>query len=143
MDKQADRHNNEVITSMKKRTQESAASSDEAARKLAEELAGRQQFSRGPKRIADVLSRLVARKGYGRLQATAEFQKAWAAAAGETLAKASSAGNIRRGKLEVIVENSAVAQELQFNKQRILKKLKTLLVDSVIHDLRFRVGAID
>ena len=128
---------------MKKRTEESAASSDEAARMLAEELASRQQFSRAPKRIADVLSRLVARKGYGRLQANAEFQEAWAEAVGETLAKGSSAGNVRRGKLEVVVANSAVAQELQFNKQQILKKLKAILVDCVIHDLRFRVGAID
>lgn len=143
MDKQADRRNNEVIASMKKRTRESEASSDEAARILAEELAGRQQFGRAPKRIADVLSRLVARKGYGRLQATAEFQKAWAEAVGETLANASSAGNVRRGKLEVIVTNSAVAQELQFNKQQILEKLKASLADCVIRELRFRVGAID
>ena len=62
---------------------------------------------------------------------------------GQLLAGQSRPGSVRRGTLEVIVQNSAVAQELQFNKQQVLGKLKKLVSDYVIHDIRFRVGAID
>lgn len=108
-----------------------------------EELAARQRFGRAPKRMADILSRLIARKGYGRLQSTAIFEDAWRTAVGQLLAGQSRPGSVRRGTLEVIVQNSAVAQELQFNKQQVLGKLKKLVSDYVIHDIRFRVGAID
>ena len=108
-----------------------------------EELAARQRFGRAPKRMADILSRLIARKGYGRLQSTAVFEEAWRTAVGELLAGQSHPGSVRRGTLEVIVQNSAVAQELQFNKQQVLGKLKKLVSDYIIHDIRFRVGAID
>ena len=108
-----------------------------------DELAARQRFGRAPKRMADILSRLIARKGYGRLQSTAGFQEAWATAVGGLLAGQSRPGNVRRGILEVTVENSAVAQELQFNKQQVVSKLKEIISDCVIHDIRFRVGAID
>ena len=108
-----------------------------------DELAARQRFGRAPKRMADILSRLIARKGYGRLQSTAVFQEAWATAVGDLLAGQSRPGSVRRGTLEVTVQNSAVAQELQFNKQQVLSKLKDIVSDCVIHDIRFRVGAID
>ena len=110
---------------------------------IIEDLAARQRFGRAPKRMADILSRLIARKGYGRLQSTAVFEEAWKTAVGELLAGQSRPGSVRRGTLEVIVQNSAVAQELQFNKQQVLGKLKKLVSDYVIHDIRFRVGAID
>ena len=108
-----------------------------------DELAARQRFGRAPKRMADILSRLIARKGYGRLQSTAVFQEAWVTAVGDLLAGQSRPGSIRRGTLEVTVQNSAVAQELQFNKQQVLTRLKDIVSDCVIHDIRFRVGAID
>ncbi len=108
-----------------------------------DELAARQRFGRAPKRMADILNRLIARKGYGRLQSTAVFQEAWVTAVGGLLAGQSRPGNVRRGILEVTVQNSAVAQELQFNKQQVLNKLKTIVSDCVIHDMRFRVGIID
>ena len=128
---------------MKKRRQKASSAADADTQELIEELASRQRFDRPPKRIADIISRLVARKGYGRLQSTAEFQNAWAAAVGEQMAKVSRAGNTRRGTLEVTVQNSVVAQELQFKKQQLLNELRTLITDCAISDIRFRVGEID
>ncbi len=116
---------------------------DDDPEEIIKEIAARQRFGRKPKRIADSLSRLVAKKGYGRLQATAHFQEAWAEAVGPELAKLSKPGRLRRGTLEVTVRNSAVSQELQFNKQQVLVKLQALVTDCPVQDIRFRVGTID
>jgi predicted nucleic acid-binding Zn ribbon protein len=128
---------------MKKKKHRQRISKRDDPEGVIEDLAARQRFGRAPKRMADILSRLIARKGYGRLQSTAVFEEAWKTAVGELLAGQSRPGSVRRGTLEVIVQNSAVAQELQFNKQQVLGKLKKLVSDYVIHDIRFRVGAID
>ena len=128
---------------MKKKKHRQRISKGDDPEGVIEELAARQRFGRAPKRMADILSRLIARKCYGRLQSTAVFEEAWRTAVGELLAGQSRPGSVRRGTLEVIVQNSAVAQELQFNKQQVLGKLKKLVSDYVIHDIRFRVGAID
>ena len=73
-----------------------------------EELAARQRFGRAPKRMADILSRLIARKGYGRLQSTAIFEDAWRTAVGQLLAGQSRPGSVRRGTLEVLINKNRV-----------------------------------
>jgi len=115
------------------------AATDFAARRAHEE---RRSYARRPKKIADVVAQLIAKRGYGRHEATDQLAAAWSAAAGDALAAASRAGRIRRGQLEVLVANSTVMQEFSFQKQRILTELGRLLPDAKIRDLRFRVGAI-
>lgn len=95
-----------------------------------------------PKKIADVLSELITRRGYGRLQASSLLASAWAQAAGELLARYSRVGQIKRGVLEVYVANSTLVQELTFQKQGILNELARTLPDERITDLRCRVGPI-
>jgi predicted nucleic acid-binding Zn ribbon protein len=116
---------------------------EDDSNEIIKEIAARQRYGRKPKRIADVLSRLIAKKGYGRLQATTQFEQAWAEAVGPDLAKLSKPGRLRRGTLEVTVRNSTVSQELQFNKQQLLGKLQASVTDCSIQDIRFRVGTID
>lgn len=98
---------------------------------------------RAPQRAADVVAQLMARRGYGRLQGSVETQQAWQSAAGVRFAADSRAGELKRGKLEVFVRNSAVLQELTFQKKRILKELIAALPDAKISDLKFRVGSVD
>lgn len=105
--------------------------------------AQRDSRSRGPQRAADIVAHLMAARGYGRVQTAAVTGEAWSAAAGERLAGHSRPGNLRRGVLEVFVRNSAVMQELTFQKKKILKKLLAALPESTVADLKFRVGAID
>ena len=92
--------------------------------------------------IADVLSELEARRGYSRTKSSDSLAEAWTSAAGATTSTHSRVGEVRRGTLEVIVANSMLAQELQFEKQRLLTKLMELLPDHKLRDLRFRVGAV-
>jgi hypothetical protein len=51
-------------------------------------------------------------------------------------------GKIRRGVLEVLVGNSAVLQELTFQKKHLLDKIVAALPDQKIRDVRFRIGVV-
>lgn len=102
----------------------------------------RRMYARRPKKIADVMAQVITQRGYGRVEANAALEAAWREAAGEWLAQASRPGQLRRGRLEVVVTNSTTIQELGFEKQRILAELERLMPDVRIRELRFRVGAI-
>jgi predicted nucleic acid-binding Zn ribbon protein len=98
--------------------------------------------AKGPERIGDILTQLMARRGYARVQSGEMYDAAWHEAAGPLAAKYSRVGSLKRGTLEVVVANSALVQEFTFQKTAILKTLNEQLPDQGIKDLRFRVGAI-
>jgi predicted nucleic acid-binding Zn ribbon protein len=97
-----------------------------------------------PQRIAEVLSRLLARRGYAQAEVARELADRWATAVGHVRAQDSRPGKFQRGVLEVIVRNSAMLQELTFQKSQLLRCLAA--ADDVgppIRELRFRVGRLD
>ncbi len=103
----------------------------------------RRHFARAPKKIGNVLAQLITKRGYGRIQSAQDFTAVWQTAAGPTLSPFTQPGTLKRGKLEVTVTNSAVIQELTFQKQHILKELRQQLPDAKVTDLRFRIGQIN
>ena len=100
-------------------------------------------MKRGPQTIGNVLSELMSRRGYARVQSAATFEAAWNEAAGPLAAKYTRVGPLRRGTLEVVVANSTLVQELGFQKQALLKSLAELLPDEEITNIRFRTGNIE
>ena len=100
-------------------------------------------MARGPKPIGNVLSELMVRRGYARVQTARAYETAWREAAGELVAQYTRVGALRRGTLEVVVDNSTLVQELTFQKPTLLKLLTRLLPDEPLEDLRFRVGTLD
>lgn len=96
---------------------------------------------RPAKKIGDVVAQLLAKRGYARVQATAEFEQAWRNAAGERYAGQTRCGNVHRGVLEVFAANSSVVQELTFAKASLLKKLSELAPGQKITGLKFRVAS--
>jgi predicted nucleic acid-binding Zn ribbon protein len=102
----------------------------------------RRQYARKPKTIGDVLAQLITARGYGRVQANEDFTTAWQAAVGETIARYTRPGRLRRGVLEVTVSNSMMVQELTFQKQQLIAKLQCEFPDARIRDLRFRIGSV-
>ena len=102
----------------------------------------RRYHARKPKAIGNILAQLITARGYGRIQATADFSAAWQQAAGETMSKFTRPGRVRRGTLEVTAANSMIIQELTFQKQQILTQLQTAVPDAKIRDIRFRIGNI-
>jgi len=95
-----------------------------------------------PRRIGDVLSELMARRGYARVQSGNACGAAWREAAGEALSTCTRAVHVRRGVLEVLVSNSMMVQEIGFQKAALLARLAELLPDEKIRDLKLRVGPI-
>ena len=93
-----------------------------------------------PRKFADVLAELMARRGYSRQRSRTDLAEAWRSAAGELIADHSRPGLVRRGTLEVIVTHSALLQELSFQKGTILIRLQELAPQEKIAELRFRVG---
>jgi predicted nucleic acid-binding Zn ribbon protein len=119
---------------------ESEITADFAARRDREQ---RRHYARKPKSIGNVIAQLITARGYGRIQADANFAAAWQTAVGPALAKYTLSGRLRRGVLEITVGNSMTVQELTFQKQQILKQLQTNQPDAKIRDLRFRIGSIN
>lgn len=87
------------------------------------------------------MSRLMARTGYDREQSTSAVADAWREAAPPAFRDASQAGNVRRGILDVFVSHSAHVQEIGFHKQSIVARLKQLVPDAGISDIRCRLLA--
>lgn len=95
-----------------------------------------------PQAIGDVLGELISRRGYARVVAGEEYAAAWLAAAGEVVGRSTRAGQVRRGLFEVQVANSALLQELTFQKAALLAKLRQELPQEKIKDLKFKVGRV-
>jgi predicted nucleic acid-binding Zn ribbon protein len=99
---------------------------------------------KGPEPLGEILSRLFAARGWGRRQGRLRLEDAWAAVAGPDTARHTRVGNLRRGVLEVLVDNGVLLQELaNFHKRRLLKQLRGRLNGVTLTDLRFRAGVWD
>ncbi|MGC4006410.1 MAG: DUF721 domain-containing protein [Pirellulales bacterium] len=95
-----------------------------------------------PQKLADVLSRLIAQRGYARVQGVAAEAEAWAAVAGPAIAKLSRVGELKRSVLEIHVSNNILVSELGYQKAKLLDGLREKLPQHKLKDLRFKVGAI-
>ena len=98
---------------------------------------------REPRRIADAINQLLARRGYAQGRSADQLLAAWTKVAGDPLARHSRPGVLQRGVLEIVVRNSTVLQELTFQKDRMLKQLQAIEGKQVIRALRLRIGQLD
>src|SRR5262245_9435233 len=97
------------------------------------------QSPEGPEPLGEILSRLFISRGWGRRNARRQLEEAWAGAAGEH-AVCTRVVALRRGVLEVEVNNGILLQELaHFHKRRLLETLRRTY-SSPIKELRFRSG---
>ncbi len=95
----------------------------------------------GIENLGDVLGRLFAARGWGRKTERLRLEQAWASVAGE-LATQTRVLVLRRGVLEIEVNNAVLMQELaQFRKRSLLELLRKGLPGISLTDLKFRAGA--
>jgi len=100
-----------------------------------------ERMEKGPELLGEILSRLFTARGWGRRQGRLRLEQAWAEAAGGDLAKHTRVAGLRRGILEVEVDNAVLLQELaHYHKRRLLEQLRGRLQEITITDLRFRAG---
>lgn len=102
----------------------------------------RQRFFRRPKRPADILGHLMARKGYNQTETANELEITWNEIVGSKWKSQTKVGTIRQGVLEVLVSSSVVNQQLGFKKKQLLSELQTRLPKNNLKDLRFKLGNV-
>jgi predicted nucleic acid-binding Zn ribbon protein len=101
-----------------------------------------QSEPRGPELLKEILGRLFAARGWGRRQERLHIEQAWEEIVGPQWAKQSRVLGLRRGILEVEVNNAILLQELaHFHKRRLLGQLRTRLAGTTLTDLRLRAGS--
>ena len=103
-------------------------------------------MDQGPELLGEILSRLFTARGWGRRQDRLRLEQAWAdSMAGCGLAPEQTRVNsLRRGVLEVLVDNSVLLQELaHFHKRRLLEQMRGRISGTTINDLRLRAGVVN
>jgi predicted nucleic acid-binding Zn ribbon protein len=95
----------------------------------------------GPELLKEILGRLFTARGWGRRQERLHIEKAWADAVGPELEPHTRVLNLRRGVLEIEVDNAVLLQELaHYHKRRLLAQLRGRLEGTPVNDLRLRAG---
>lgn len=97
---------------------------------------------RQPTPIGNVVAELMSRKGLGRQRSAEQRESVWRDVIGADLAEMTRCGEVRRRRLEVVVANSTLMQELTFRKEEIIEALRHQLPELVVEDIRFRVGSV-
>lgn len=100
----------------------------------------RQVHRRKPKKANQIISQLLAKKGFNQSESLQQIQTIWESLLDERLQGTTRATGIRAGKLMVIVSNAVVHQELAFRKTDLLKELKNSPIGNRIKDIRFQIG---
>ncbi len=103
----------------------------------------RRRYQRRPKRPANILSQLMARKGYGQTKSNNELDEVWNDIVGEKWQSKTRVGNISRGTLEVFVSSPAVNQHLGFKKKKLIADLIKRIPQNKIKDIKFSLGSIE
>lgn len=121
---------------------------DEVEQKLGDlaRRAERQQkrfYAQQPRSIGNVLSSVVLSKRYACVETSEQLERVWAEVAGPATAARSRAIGVKRGQFEIVVAHSALAQQLSFQKLKLLAGLRAAMPETKIDGLKFKVGSID
>ena len=111
----------------------------ESEEEVLADIKNRQRSSRLPRSIQSVVNTLLARTGYAQVKGNADLQEKWDEIAGAAMRGMTKTGAIKRGVLDIAVQNSAAMQELMFRKHNLVKELNEKLPGLNIRDIRFRV----
>ena len=114
----------------------------DSMRRAEESFQERRSYERMPHSAGDLISKLIARRGFTQMQFNDELQTVWQDVAGPQMAGRTQATVIRRGALEVIVDSSPALQQLAFDKSRLLRQIQDKLPHAGIRSIRFRVGSV-
>ncbi len=96
-----------------------------------------------PERVQKVLTSALSKFGLDKDIARYQFVLHWKEIVGEDIAQRTQPECFRNGALVVRVKDSSWAQELSFQKDVILKKLRNFIsADVQINDVQFYVGQL-
>ena len=91
-------------------------------------------------KLSDVLSKVIAMRGIGRIRGDRQLTDAWKSVVEPEVAAGSRPATLRNGTLQVIVSSSALLSELvSFHKATILARLKAEHPSLKIRELKFKL----
>lgn len=94
----------------------------------------------GPQSLGNIVSRLIALRGYGQTGAQRQLAQLWRDAAGTEVSRKTKVLGVRNGTLLIGVGNSALLSELAaFHRQELLRKVREADRDGLIRELKFRL----
>lgn len=113
-----------------------------------EQFESKRRYEPRAKSSAQVLSKLIARRGFTQTKWNEQLHSTWLSVIGQTsigktLSGKTRATIVKRGVLEVLVESSAAMQQLAFTKNQLLQKIQIQLPEAKIKALRFKVGPVN
>ncbi|MHC4712677.1 MAG: DciA family protein [Planctomycetota bacterium] len=96
------------------------------------------------KPLGEILANYMRASGLGRRSSSKGAGAAWPLVAGETTARHSRVAGSKKGVLFVTVDSAACLQELaNFRKAEILASLRNHEGCAHIHDIKFKLGALE
>ena len=102
----------------------------------------RRFYAREPQSLGKVLATVMIKNRYASNESNSALAEVWAKIVGQAHAARTLPTGVRRGKFEVTVAHSAIAQELSFDSRRILAALQQQIPEAKITEIRYRVGTI-
>ncbi len=102
----------------------------------------KRHFARQPKQVKNLISQVITKRGYANQQGSEQLSSKWREILGEPFAPLTQVVGMKRGVLEVLVTNSTLLQEINFQRPQLLKKIQQQLPAAKITSLRFRIGKI-
>ena len=94
----------------------------------------------GPHKLGDLLGAVLAKYDAAGTTARSDLERAWSTALGPDLARRARVGALRRGTLEILVESSALIQELCYRQEELLAAVQANVQHNRVAALRFRRG---
>lgn len=93
-----------------------------------------------PTPLSAAISELIQKKGLARVQGNAQLVGVWNSVAGERISSRTKVLGLKRGVLEVGVDNSALMNELaSFHRAALLHKFQKEHSEHRISDIRFKL----
>lgn len=92
--------------------------------------------------VGEVIESMITRLGIKQRLKRAQIVEEWGRIVGGKIAQETRAERVRGSTLFVSTSSPVWAQELEFMKPEILKKIREELGKGVVTDIRFRTGSI-
>lgn len=126
-----------------KRTKDEVPSGSRDERDFAFDLKRKQWTTKATRTAGALLANLMAKRGFGEIQARGLDERHWQEAVGSEWAGDTRLGALKSGVLEVFVRHAIAIHELNFRKAEIIQNLKRLNPQKPIKNIRFKLDAVD
>ncbi len=92
--------------------------------------------------IGDVLKNVIGQLSQAKVKDIAKILSSWTAIVGKELARHTKPAGLRKGTLQVFVDDSCWFYQANLQKEQLLQALKKKIGEKKVQEIRFRIGNI-